>query len=154
MDEHEQLVTKLGQLVDQFDRNIRRGLPAAWPDIDLTLPQIRTLVSLADGPERMSEIAAQGGTSLSAATAMIDRLVEKGLVVRSQDPRDRRVVVCELTDAGRETLRSLWSIRQDSLRELARHMSEQELRTVVDALEILVRAAGRPAGADNGAATS
>lgn len=146
MSELDRLVEQLGRLVDQFDRNIRQGAPAAWPNIDLTLPQIRTLASLSDGPERMSDIAAQSGTSLSAATAMIDRLVEKGLVARSHDRRDRRVVICELTDAGRETLRSLWSIRQDSLRKLAEHMSADELQTVIAALEILVRASERAAG--------
>jgi DNA-binding MarR family transcriptional regulator len=37
----------------------------------------------------------------SAATRLIDRLEETGLVTRSRDPHDRRGVQVEITDAGR-----------------------------------------------------
>jgi DNA-binding MarR family transcriptional regulator len=154
MGEHEQLVSQLSQLVNDFDRSLRRSMPVDWPDVDLTLPQIKTLSSLMDGPERMSDIAAQGGSSLSAATAMIDRLVEKALVSRSHDAHDRRVVVCELTELGRETLQRLWSFRQDSLRSLAQRMSDEELRVVVDAMEIMVRAAENTSGPAGSESTS
>ena len=68
------------------------------------MPQFKTLSLLAQGPARMGNIAAYLSTSLSSATSMIDRLVEKNLVERAADTSDRRVVTCQLTAKGTEEM--------------------------------------------------
>ena len=40
-------------------------------------------------------------------TRLLDRMEQKGLVVRERDATDRRVVVCRITDAGSTLLRQL-----------------------------------------------
>ena len=62
--------------------------------------QFRTLVLLSQGPQRMGNIAAHLVSSLSSATSMIDRLVDKSLVEREPDPDDRLVEICQLTSQG------------------------------------------------------
>lgn len=52
----------------------------------------------------VSEVADELGVSLSAITALVDRLVKAGLAVRSRDEQDRRLVWLEATDKGREIL--------------------------------------------------
>ena len=150
MDEREELVAQLGKLADEFDRTLRRSMPIEWPDIELTMPQLKALASLLDGPLRMGDIAAQSAVSLSAATAMVDRLVEKGLVARAHDEHDRRVVVCKLTGQGRELLERFWKVREESIQKLARQMTDDELRTVVAAMRIMTDAAGRCSGESSG----
>ncbi len=137
MNEREELITQLSGLSDALDRALRRTTPVVWPDVELTMPQLKTLAHLLEGPDRMGEIAAQSDISHSAATAMIDRLVQKALVTRSHDPHDRRVVVCDLSPAGRELIERFWNVREASLRTLADHMSTDELRTVVRAMTIM-----------------
>ncbi|MEZ4522522.1 MAG: MarR family transcriptional regulator [Thermomicrobiales bacterium] len=143
MDERDSLIRQISDLTNQFDRTLRRSMPIDWPDVELTMPQLKTLASLLDGPLRMGDISAQSGISHSAATAMIDRLVDKDLVSRSHDQDDRRVVICELTAGGRDLLERFWRLREDSLRQLANHMTDEELKTVVDAMKIMNQAAHR-----------
>lgn len=51
---------------------------------------------------KMSDLANTLSLSYASATNLINRLVESGLVNRYDDPDDRRVVIVELTDKGRE----------------------------------------------------
>ena len=143
MDERAELVSQLSNLANAFDRKLRRSMPIDWPTVELTMPQLKTLASLLDGPMRMGDIAGQSDISHSAATAMIDRLVDKALVTRSHDQDDRRVVVCALSAEGRELVERFWRVREESLRKLAQRMSDAELRTVIAAMEIMNRAADR-----------
>jgi len=56
------------------------------------------------GRMTVTEVAERLAVSLSAITALVDRLVKNGLVVRSRDEQDRRLVWLEPTDKGREIL--------------------------------------------------
>ncbi len=49
----------------------------------------------------VSELARYSGNNLSAASRIVDRMVENGLVRRGADPADRRAVRVFLTEAGR-----------------------------------------------------
>jgi len=51
-----------------------------------------------------SHIAAESGVSCAAATQLIDRLAERGLVNRHHDTLDRRLVLTAITTAGRELI--------------------------------------------------
>ena len=55
----------------------------------------------------MRELAKQLEVGESAATAVVDRLVRQGLVVRHDDPSDRRVVRLELSDEGLSVVTAL-----------------------------------------------
>jgi len=143
MDQRDDLVRQLSDVSNAFERTVRRSMPVDWPDVELTMPQLKTLANLLDGPLRMGDVAAQSGISHSAATAMIDRLVDRTLVTRSHDCHDRRVVVCELAPKGREVIERFWRVREESLRKLASHMSDDELRTVISAMRIMSDAAAR-----------
>lgn len=58
----------------------------------------------ARGRLTVSEVAEELGVSLSAVTALVDRLVKNGLAVRSRDERDRRLVWLEATSKGKRVL--------------------------------------------------
>ena len=64
------------------------------------------LVLLAEAPEqrlRMADVAGALRLSKSGVTRLVDRLAERGLVIRAPCPSDRRVVYAGLTDEGRGT---------------------------------------------------
>lgn len=131
------------ELMDAVARQMRPDLSEQWPEVELTMPQLRTMILLANGPLRMSDVADQIGSSYSATTAMIDRLVEKGLVDREHGTADRRVVTCRLNQRGSETLDAFWRIQNDRMRELAAMMSVEEIETVIRSMEILMEAQNR-----------
>ena len=54
-----------------------------------------------DTPVRMTDVSRRMMISKPAATQAVNRLVERGLVERSSDENDRRVVYIQATEAGR-----------------------------------------------------
>jgi len=108
--------------------------------MELTLPQLRTLNLLHDGPKRMSDVASHLGVGLPSVTAMIDRLLEKALVEREHSAIDRRVVLCRLTAQGRQEVERFLRIRSAHVQEMASCLSDSELEVVVNGLEVLLAA--------------
>lgn len=71
---------------------------------ELTLPQYRLLAMVASGDERASHLAGRLALSKPTVTAVVDGLVERGLLARGEVAADRRVVRLTLTPAGRAAL--------------------------------------------------
>ncbi len=93
----------LCELVDTVRVLLNRELRA---EVGLTLAENLVLCQAAMAPERrlrMVEIAAQLHLAKSAITKTVDRLERRGLLVRQQDPEDRRTVYAALTDLGMST---------------------------------------------------
>lgn len=139
----DQLTQKLVDLVDRMCAQMRPESDEEWSDLELTMPQFRAICLLGQGSERMGNIAGHLNTSMSSATSMIDRLVDKGLVARAPDASDRRVVTCQLTTRGREEMDRFMRLNQLRLTRMAGRLTVEELQTVVDAMEILCSAAQR-----------
>ena len=113
----------------------------AWEELGMTIPQLRTLVLLERmGPMRMGSISTHLGRALSATTTVVDRLVEKGFVGRSSDPDDRRVVLCDLTELGRNTIDRFWRIGTDNLERILEVLGPEDMETVVRGLELIQQA--------------
>ena len=144
MQSREELVEKLVEHMERMQSHMRVRLAPVWSGLDLTMPQAKTLFFLADEPRRMRGIAGRLGVEMPSATSMIDRLVNKGLVERRQDPVDRRAVVCSLTPAGRDAVEKVWSVRVARTEALAAVLSTEELEIVVPAMQIMADAVRRP----------
>jgi MarR family transcriptional regulator, organic hydroperoxide resistance regulator len=77
-------------------------LAAELVDLDLTASEINALANLADGRARMvSELGADIGLRPTTLTSVLDRLERRAYVTRGARRDDRRVVVIELTAAGK-----------------------------------------------------
>jgi DNA-binding MarR family transcriptional regulator len=74
--------------------------------LDLSLTQVRVLGILQDRQARMSALAAYLGLDKSTMSGLIDRAVARGLVIRSQDPADRRATLVTVSETGLELARS------------------------------------------------
>jgi DNA-binding MarR family transcriptional regulator len=72
----------------------------AVADLGLSLPQYRVLSLLGDGSAAATVLADHLAVSRPNVTAIVDGLVERGLVERLPDPLDRRRVRHSLTVAG------------------------------------------------------
>ena len=138
-----ELTKRRVELLERFYVEVRCRPGEDWSDIELTIPQLRTLVLLRSEDRRMTQIADYLGTSLPSATSMIDRLFDKGLVERMADEHDRRVVACRLTAQGTEEVERFWQLEQLSMIRLADQLDADELGTVVKAMELLLQAAKR-----------
>ncbi|NUR27150.1 MAG: MarR family transcriptional regulator [Catenulispora sp.] len=116
----------------------------ALTDVDesLTLPQLRTLVVLADrAPLKLSDLAAELGVNPSTALRMADRLAAAGLLARRPNPDSRREQLIEPTPAGRELVQTVMEHRHAEITELVRHLPEADRAGLVRALRSLTAAA-------------
>lgn len=88
--------------------------------------QFWVLGALARGPLRMSDLASCTQTSQASLTGIVDRLVERGLVVRERAGADRRVVEVALTPEGQAEMRRAHAGMLDRLEELLSPLGTEE----------------------------
>src|SRR5206468_10219409 len=118
-------------------------------DLDLTYAQSQVLFRLAEHPgSHMGDVAKAFGVTLPAVTHIVDRLEEKGLVVRGDHPADRRVYVLDLTRAGKVLVEELEAIRLRGMERVLARMAADDRRRVLTGLQALVDAAERTSEED------
>ena len=69
-------------------------------------------------------------------TRLLDRLEDAGLIARERSTTDRRLVATHITAAGLALLEKLDAPVFEMHRELLGHMSEEQLRTLIDLLAV------------------
>jgi DNA-binding MarR family transcriptional regulator len=68
-------------------------------------------------------------------TRLVDRLERRGLVSRSREGRDRRVITTRITPAGIELLATLDRPVEEFGRKMLGPLGEQQIRTLIQILE-------------------
>lgn len=83
----------------------------------------------------VSEVAEELGVTLSAITAVVDRLVKAGLAVRSRDEQDRRLVWLEATDKGKEVLGKCVESRRKVAKKYFGKLPEEDFEKLIEIYE-------------------
>lgn len=134
-------------VVGRYEALMHRLIEGHAPDfteVGITMAQARVLyVVMAAGELRMSELAARLGIGSSSASGLADRLVELRLLVRHDDPADRRQVVVTTTPEAIALMERFRELNQRQLRELLTSLDPDELDIVDRSLEVLGRAIDR-----------
>ncbi len=139
MPETEPLVESLQEAFNLFRRRLMGNLFVYAKDNGLTMPQFGAMFHIFhSGGCGVSDIGNDLGVTNSAASQMLDRLVQIKLITRSEDPADRRGKLLVLTEKGRQILLKGNSANQMWLEELARSMTPEEQEQVQQAIRILV----------------
>jgi DNA-binding MarR family transcriptional regulator len=86
----------------------------------------------------VTEMGEHLGVTSAAASQMLDRLVEQGLVIRTEDPADRRVKRIELTEKGQQVFDEGIQARESWMGKLAGVLSEEEKGSIASALSIMI----------------
>ena len=94
------------------------------------------------GMSSVSDIGDDLGVTNAAASQMLERLVQNGLVARGEDPRDRRAKQIVLTESGRETIRNSMEAQQRWFVALADSMSAEERELAISSLRTLTARTG------------
>lgn len=99
-----QVATTPSSLTDAARALVRVARMLEHACCELTLPQYRLLVMVASGDHRASKLAGRLALSKPTVTAVVEGLVERGFLARSEVSGDRRAVQLSLTEAGRDAL--------------------------------------------------
>jgi DNA-binding MarR family transcriptional regulator len=134
----DRLVQHILQRAEDIYNMLSPGIPTEWFSSDLTVAQLRVLLVLhSAGPSRMSAIASVIDIALPTATGIVDKLVNKGLVIRETDTQDRRQVICRLSPAGQDSINRLWTSSQFEMGKLLEGLTEEELEKAAEVAQML-----------------
>ena len=104
------------KLFDDLSQAMAKYSFGPWRELDIPLAQLKSLFIISiKGSTNTRNLANDLGVTPGNVTGIVDRLVEQGLVSRTQNPEDRRVVFLQLTEKGRETITS---IRESGMRQM------------------------------------
>jgi DNA-binding MarR family transcriptional regulator len=117
----------------------RRFLWQKANELDLTFAQSQALFYVDQHPDcHMGDVAKEFRVTMPAATHIVDRLAQKGLLGRNADPADRRVCVLELTLAGHALVREIETLQLGALEQVLARLSAQDRRRILRGMETLV----------------
>lgn len=107
-----------------------------------SIPQLKTLIHLAHHQEcNVSGLGEEFGVTNAAISQVMDKLVQQGLVLRSEDPQDRRQKVLVLTEEGKQIAQESQLERHKWLTNLINNLSQQEIEQIDAALRLLIEKA-------------
>jgi DNA-binding MarR family transcriptional regulator len=107
--------------------------------IAITRTEAGVVYALRDQPRRITELAAREGVTQPAITLLVNRLEQRGWLMRTPDPSDGRAVLVSLTPAGREALAQLRTEYRALLHEEMARLDDGDVDTLARAIEILER---------------
>ena len=103
----------------------------------MTLPQYRVLTLIANSPERASRIAQTADVTRPSMTGLVDGLVAKGWVTRSDVDGDRRGVSLAITPDGAQAYDTAQTAMGNAIEELLGHADAKTTRRALDGLVAL-----------------
>jgi len=92
-----------------------------------TFAQIMVLTQYRDRPFTVSELAKKRRVSLQSASTLAQRLVDRGWIVRTPDPNDRRQILLELTPEGMAHAQVVHEQFISSMAEILEPLTSEEL---------------------------
>jgi DNA-binding MarR family transcriptional regulator len=98
---------------------------------------LRILRGAGDEGRSCSEMAERMINHDPDITRLVDRLERRGLVTRSREGRDRRVITTRITAAGLDLLTQMDLPVEDFGRKLLGPLGEQQLRTLIQLLQVV-----------------
>lgn len=106
---------------------------------DITVPQLVCLYEIYEkGALTLSLLSKNVHVSTSTLVGVVDRLEEKGLLKRTRNTEDRRTVFIDLTDKGREFVRTTPGLLHNRLDTRLTTLSEGEQVIIANSLDLLV----------------
>jgi DNA-binding MarR family transcriptional regulator len=106
----------------------------------MTEEQFQVLRRIRKGSASVSALAEASQTSRSAVSKAVDALVCRGLVTRSQDPKDRRNIPLALTEEGQRVMDTIFTEAEAWLSIHLECLSQNELETLLQGMELLRKA--------------
>ena len=105
---------------------------------ELTIIEINTILVIGiEEMKSMSVIARKLGVTYGTPTVTIDRLIEKGFVIRIRDEEDRRQVFIKLFDSGEKLYKSVVELKNKVTEKIFGILTPAERSSLVEILSKL-----------------
>ena len=98
-----ELITQFPRVMHMIKRKLMAGFVCSKPDLDPNPTQRMVLFLISDNKRlSMTELHKLTGFEKGSLTTVVDQLIQKGLVSRVGDEKDRRMVYVSLTVLGKK----------------------------------------------------
>lgn len=129
------ILQSLRRIIRAIDLNSKKLVQSC----NLTSPQLVCLLEIADKKElSVAKLAKNVFLSPSTMVGILDRLEDKGLILRERSKKDRRLVLIKLSDKGTELVENAPSPLQDRLSESLNNLPSSQQLQIMEALEKLI----------------
>ena len=138
--EKENTVLRLWLLLRRIGDTLMRCQDSLFSKYGLTTEQWGLLTAIKSrGPLRPSDLASILERTPNSMSMLIDRMVKAGLVKRTRDRKDRRVVTVTLTSKGETDIQPAVIAGWEFIHEVLSPLSDNEQRDLASMLEITRR---------------
>ena len=125
------LIRTANLLTDGFERMLKPfGITGTQYNV------LRILRGAAPGGLCRHEVSSRLLSRMPDATRLLDRMEDAGLVTRTRDTEDRRLVTTHITKKGRQLVDSLDDVVEEQHHSQLGHLSEEELRSLIELLTL------------------
>jgi len=139
--EKAELISRIIEFQQKVDRTRRQYELDVWMSLPLTIAQLKSLFFIRNqGSTNSGTLAAALGVTPTNTTGIVDRLVKQDLVSRTENPKNRRMLLLRATDKGEELVARLRERRRGYLSDVLQRMSVDELTTLAQGVASLARA--------------
>lgn len=138
------LMKRMRDWMEIFMHHSMRNFIHYAKDNGLSLSQCGALFHLHHmGRAGVTDVGDHLGVSSAAASQMLDRLVQQNLILRSEDPGDRRVKQIMLSEKGNQILEGGICARISWLEEVFDNLSPTDKEHIAKALDALIEKANQ-----------
>ena len=130
-------VEQLSQEICRTAARLGRQMEFALANPGITVPQYRLLALMSEGSSAGAVLADKLQISRPTVTGIIDGLVVRGLVLREDDPDDRRRMRATMTPAGKEVLRQADAAVSARLLEMLDEVDPDRAAIAIEGLKVI-----------------
>ncbi|MFD0590319.1 MarR family winged helix-turn-helix transcriptional regulator [Paenibacillus sp. GCM10027627] len=121
-----------------IQREFEAQLSSLQLPFPISAPRLRVLSAVSDAKQiRMSELAAKLGIKARTVTDFVDALEQDGLLVRTQDPTDKRATLIELTELAEKHLSGVLAFQSGVSENMLAGLSKEQQKTLTGLLLLL-----------------
>ncbi len=126
-DEKIKTAIELWSQINKVYEKFRKAQVKTIFDAELTVPQYGVLeVLLNEGPMTLKKIGEKLFVSGANITCVIDNLEKEGFVKRVPSNVDRRMILAELTEDGKNKIENLYPLNAKNIYEMASLLNDNE----------------------------
>lgn len=135
------LVNDVVELLTSWGPKDFVGAFQRWHAGSISLIHLNVLILLdGTGPLPMNRLAEALDISVASVTGVVDRMEARGLVARRRDDTDRRVILVEPAEGGRQLFAEIDAKRRKALGKLLTKLSDKDLKGLLDGHQALKKA--------------
>ena len=108
--------------------------------MDITYEMIRVIKVLSrNGATNQQEIADRTNRNKASLTSLLDNMMKRNLIVRAEDPSDRRNKIISLTKLGKETEALVDPMLHDFYQKMLLDIPQEQLSSINSRLDLMLQ---------------